>query len=287
MSHSQMSKRRQKPAKPRLDFPLFPHATGRWAKKIKGKLHYFGPWADADAALARYVEERDDLYAGRKPRRKGEGLTVKDLVNKFLVAKKARVDAGELALGTFRDQYKTCKRVLSVFGGHRLVEDLAPDDFEALRTNIAKTYGKLSRKVEIKRVRSIFRYAYEAHLLNTPVRFGPGFVGPSRRELRCERQQNGPRMFEAVEIKAMLATATVPMKAMILLGVNCGFGNTDVANLTIRNLDLQGGWCNYPRPKTGISRRCPLWPEPQDKADDDLGNRSQAADWLIFWAVSV
>jgi hypothetical protein len=40
-----------------------------------------------------------------------------------------------------------------VFGGHRLVEDLAPDDFEALRTNIAKTYGKLSRKVEIKRVR--------------------------------------------------------------------------------------------------------------------------------------
>ena len=159
MPHSQMSKRREKPAKPRPDFPLFPHATGRWAKKIKGKLHYFGPWADAAAALARYVEERDDLYAGRKPRRKREGLTVKDLVNKFLVAKKARVDAGELALGTFGDQYKTCRRVLSVFGGYRLVEDLAPDDFEALRTNIAKTYGKLSRKVEIKRVRSIFRYA--------------------------------------------------------------------------------------------------------------------------------
>jgi hypothetical protein len=78
---------------------------------------------------------------------------------KFLAAKKARVDAGELALGTFGDQYKTCKRVLSVFGGHRLVEDLGPDDFEALRPNIAKTYGKLSRKVEIKRVRSIFRYA--------------------------------------------------------------------------------------------------------------------------------
>ena len=284
MAHYGVSKRREKPAKPRPDFPLFPHATGRWAKKIKGKHHYFGPWDDPDAALARYVEERDDLYAGRKPRLKGEGLTVKDLVNKFLVAKKARVDAGELALGAFGDQYKTCKRVLSVFGGDRLVEDLAPDDFEALRTNIAKTYGKLSRKVEIKRVRSIFRYAYEAHLVNTPVRFGPGFVGPSRRELRCERQQNGPRMFEAFEIKTMLAAATVPMKAMILLGVNCGFGNTDAANLTVQNLDLQGGWCNYPRPKTGISRRCPLWPEtvkaiktalearpkPQKKADENL-----------------
>lgn len=298
MTHSKMSKRRKKPAKPRPDFPLFPHATGRWAKKIKGKLHYFGPWADADAALARYVEERDDLYAGRKPRRKGEGLTVKDLVNKFLAAKKARVDAGELALGTFGDQYKTCKRVLSVFGGHRLVEDLDPDDFEALRTNIAKTYGKLSRKVEIKRVRSIFRYAYEAHLVDTPVRFGPGFVGPSRRELRCERQTNGPKMFEAVEIRTMLAAATVPMRAMILLGVNCGFGNTDLANLTVQNLDLKGGWCNYPRPKTGISRRCPLWPEtvkairaalevrpkPQDKADDDLVFITPAGQrWIRVW----
>lgn len=60
------SKGSEKPTKPRPDFPLFPHATGR-AKKIRGKLHYFGKWADPDAALRRYVEERDDLYAGRKP----------------------------------------------------------------------------------------------------------------------------------------------------------------------------------------------------------------------------
>jgi hypothetical protein len=198
---------------------LFAHATGRWAKKIRGKLHYFGKWADPDAALQRYVEQRDDLYAGRKPRRKGDGLTIKDLVKRFLAAKKARVAAGELALGTFHDQYKTCKRVLLVFGADRLVDDLAPDDFEVLRTQIAKTYGKLSRKVEIKRVRSIFRYAYEANLIDRSVRFGPGFIGPSRRELRCERQQNGQRMFEAAEIRAILAVARLPLKAMILLGI--------------------------------------------------------------------
>ena len=273
-----VSNRSEKPSKPRPDFPLFAHATGRWAKKIKGKLHYFGPWADPDAALARYVDERDDLYAGRKPRRKGEGLTVNDLVKRFLTAKKARVVAGELALGTFGDQYKACKRVLSVFGGDRLVDDLAADDFEVLRANIAKTYGKLSRKVEIKRVRGVFRYAYEAHLIEKPVRFGPGFVGPSRRELRCERQQNGLRMFESSEIRAMLAAATAPLKAIILLGINCGFGNTDVANLAIRNLDLEGGWCNYPRPKTGIARRCPLWPETIQAIKAALEERPAAKD---------
>ena len=91
-----------KPAKPCPDFPLFPHATGRWAKKIRGKLHYFGKWADPDAALQRYVEERDDLYAGRKPRRKGEGLTVKDLVNKFLACQEGKGRCRRAGPGDFR-----------------------------------------------------------------------------------------------------------------------------------------------------------------------------------------
>ena len=51
------------------------------------------------------------------------------------------------------------------------------------------------------------------------------------------------------------------MKPMILLGINCGFGNADCATLPIRALDLEEGWINFPRPKTGLDRRCPLWPE--------------------------
>ena len=43
-----------KPEKPHPDCPLLPHATKRWAKKVKGKLHYFGPWRDPDGALAEW-----------------------------------------------------------------------------------------------------------------------------------------------------------------------------------------------------------------------------------------
>ena len=35
-----------KPQKPRPDFPLFPHATGRWAKKVRGRFRSFGKVAD-------------------------------------------------------------------------------------------------------------------------------------------------------------------------------------------------------------------------------------------------
>ena len=57
-----------KPAKPYPTFPLTPHPSGRWCKKIKGKLHYFGPWADHEKALDKYLREKDYLQAGRSPR---------------------------------------------------------------------------------------------------------------------------------------------------------------------------------------------------------------------------
>src|SRR5205807_171660 len=48
-----------KPAKPTPDFPLFPHGNGQWAKKIKGKLCYFGPWQNPAKALEQFQTSQD------------------------------------------------------------------------------------------------------------------------------------------------------------------------------------------------------------------------------------
>ncbi|MDA7528068.1 hypothetical protein N8590_03690, partial [bacterium] len=82
-----MSKTSQKPAKPYKDFPLFPHAVGQWAKKILGKTHYFGVWADPDSALLKYLEKKDWLQAGVQPPEETSGTQLKDLCNQFLTAK--------------------------------------------------------------------------------------------------------------------------------------------------------------------------------------------------------
>src|SRR5262245_49783684 len=122
-----------KPNKPHPDFPLFPHAAGVWAKKIRGKLHYFGKWDDPDGALKKYLEQKDALHAGRKPRPDPEGLTVKELANAFLNHKQALVDAGELAPRSWADYKQTCDLLVRHLSKQRLVDDLGPDDFAALR----------------------------------------------------------------------------------------------------------------------------------------------------------
>jgi integrase len=68
-------------------------------------------------------------------------------------------------------------------------------------------------------------------------------------------------MFEAPEVHKLLAAAGQPLRSMILLGLNCGFGNGDIGGLPIDAVDLERGWVRFPRPKTGIDRKCPLWPE--------------------------
>jgi integrase len=266
---------RGKPAKPYSDFPLFPHAAGVWAKKIRGKMHYFGPWAEPDAALAKYQEQRDDLHAGRKPRPDAGAVTVKDVANAFLNAKQALVDSGELSPRTWADYKQVCDLLVSRLGKARRVDDLRADDFPPMRDRMAKRWGPHRLNKLIQYTRSVFKFAYDSEMIAAPVRFGPGFNRPSKKTIRLNRAEKGPKLFTAEEVRGMLDAAGASMKAMILLGVNCGFGNADCGLLPLSALDLERGWVDYPRPKTGVPRRCPLWPETVAALRDALAKRPE------------
>jgi len=278
--NSSRKRRRRKskvdrPAKPYDGFPLCPANNGYWQKKINGKIHYFTRWGKVvngslqrlqedgcwQAALELYEQQRDALFAGRKPRVKSDKLTVGELRGRFLTMKSRALDAGKITARTYMEYRATADRLAGFFGEDRPVDDVAADDFEELWADITKRWGPVRQGNEIQRVRTLFKYAHESGLIAEPVRYGSVFKKPSARELRKHRAANGKRMFDAAEVRAMLDAASAPLKAMILLGVNCGFGNADCGSLPFAALDLDNGWIDFPRPKTGIERRCPLWPE--------------------------
>jgi len=89
---------------------------------------------------------------------------------------------------TFADYYKTCKRLVRVFGKNRLVEDLRPGDFEQLRADSAKPLGLVAMGNEVNRYRIVFNYSYQADLVKHPVKFGLTFKRPSKSTLPASPQ---------------------------------------------------------------------------------------------------
>jgi integrase len=288
-ANSSQKSPRCKPTKP-PGCPLTVHPAGYWSKKIRGRVCYFGPWEDLDGALARYQAEKDALAAGQAPEPdREENLTVKGLVNAFLNHKQNMLDAGELSPRTFADYLSTGQLVAAQFGKTRLVSSLKQGDFAGLRRKMAQKWGPVRVGNVITRVRCLFKYAYDADLIDKPVRYGPGFKRPSKKTLRLERARQGPRLFTALEIRRLVDAANPALRAMILLGINCGFGNSDCGNLPLKAVSLETGWISYPRPKTGIPRRCPLWPETVAAIKEALDRRpepkDEAAAELVFVTV--
>jgi len=270
-------------------FPLFPH-DGRWTKKVLGKLKYFGSVATDPkgvAALDKWLEQKDELLAGRTPRSKTDGLTLRELCNKFLAAKLTNVKIGKLSPRTFVEYNRTADILIETFGKDRPVLDLRPDDFEKRYAKLTKKHGLTTLGREVTMVRSVFKYAVGNDLIEKAVKFGTTFVIPTKTDKRGQKARqkhaHGKRVFGPSDIHRMLEAAPLQIRTMILLGVNAGLGNTDCASLPVSALDLKAGWLDYPRPKTGIERRIYLWPEtvealqaviikrPKARSEDDGG----------------
>jgi integrase len=290
----------RKPSKPHPDFPLFPHRSDRWCKKLKGKFHYFGKVStdtDGVEALKRWLEVKDDLLAGREPRRlTGDELTLKDLVNRYLTTKQRALDAGEIAPRTFGEYYATCQRVLEQFGKEKPAEHLLPDDFGKLRAVLAKTRGPTALGNEITRVKMIFKFADDEGLLTKAVRFGQSFSKPAKKVYDKVAAERGAKDFQSDELRLILdamegkpvaiegqgsptAFPAAPiLRAIVLLSINAGFGQTDIALVPKSAIDLKGGWVTFPRPKTGVPRRAKLWRETIEAVREAIAARPAAAD---------
>jgi integrase len=284
--------RRHKPTKPNPSFPLTPHNNGQWCKKIRGKIRFFGIWEEPDAALENYLRVAADLHAGREPRPStvsAECLTVKQLCNHYLTYQHRRSQAGEIGPRWFED----CRTVLDSFvsftGPGRLASDLAPDDFLKYRQRLSRQgltgrrgLGVYAMTRAITVVRSMLKYAYEMNLIDNPIKYGKTFEQPSstlkRKSRRAAELANGKRLFDASGIRSLIGTAQGPLRTLILLGINGGFGNTDCAGLTLSAIDWDRGIIEFDRAKTGIERVVPLWPETLQALKQLLETRPKPAD---------
>jgi len=233
--------------------------------------------------LRLWLDQKDDLFAGRKPRPKDEnGLTLANLCNAFLASKRTALEKGTLSPRSFVEYKRTTDLLINTFGRNRSAADVRPTDFAELLAKLVKKHGLVTLGREITMARSVFKFGVESDLLDRAVKFGQEFRVPSKIDKRKERaksqHQHGKRVFTAEEIRRLLENAGPQLKAMILLGINAGLGNTDCALLPITSIDLKGAMLDYPRAKTGAQRRAQLWPETVKAIEIVLAKRQKPKD---------
>jgi integrase len=235
-------------------FPLTLHKTGQYCKKIKGKLYYFG--TDKKDALNRYLEQAAYLHAGRQPmqKRTGNTLSIKILCNLYLDHQESRSIIGEIKLRHLYDQTSLLRDFVRFVGPNRTVSDISTVDLQNYRKKLIKA-GRSPNTINnrIAAVKAMYNWALDNEVINN---------APRLKAVKKITPQKGEKpTFTTRQIQALLEVANIQMKAMIWLGLNCGFGCTDCAELKWKDLDLGNGRVRFPRGKTGIERNLPLWPE--------------------------
>ena len=242
------------------DFSLTKHPRGYYCKRILGRLHYFGKRnATKYEALRDYEAKRPYLEVGVEPPQFG-GVRLEEALDRFLVAKEKRMKAAELSKRTFEEYKKQCERILVVISRQRNITSLLPSDFDRLFASFKGT----PKTIEGYVTRSKVAFKWEEKDQGIKFKYGDHFRKPSAKRLRLHRSSQPKRLFEPAALREFVRIAGPKIKAMILLGINCGFGNEDCATLTIEKLDLKNGWHDHGRPKTGVDRRAKLWSDTLD-----------------------
>jgi len=247
------------------DYPLVVHSSGQWSKKVNGRVYYFGVLTSPYEALHLWLKEKDYLLAGELPPSMKPGLTVGDVCNLYEQDATIRHERGELCRTYLRDLRHACRFVSQHLIARRLAADVTPKHFATLRQAVADTGRNLRSQANLVcNVRAIWKWAQDMGHVPQTVNFGPRFRPPSSDAIARERESCGTtRFIDRTAIMSMLAIANPKMKAMILLGINCGFYASDSTALTFDRLHLDGSipYHDMPRVKNGRRRVSVLWPE--------------------------
>ena len=226
-----------------------------------------------------------------------EDITVETIANAFLTRKLKQVEAGRVKRETYEEYLEAVQSFVDHAGADRRFRNLSPVVFSDYADGLSGRFGLARLKKYIIIVRMMFRWAGPPQagvgLVPTVPAYGEAFKLPSRAEFRREanlaRQRHGPKRYTPAEIREQLDGKVVAvkrrrvihgkvvkdvqkrrrkpsaaLKAMILLGLNGGFGNRDCAFLptTIAEPATRGDeWMDYARDKTGVQRLFWLWPE--------------------------
>ena len=121
--------------------------------------------------------------------------------------------------------------------------------------------GVITANCYILHVRMLLKWADQVHGLET-VRLGCIKMFSTTRKAKAGHGRKQHR--DALgwdELEKLFRAAGPVDTSLLLLGINCGFGNMDIGTLKLTDVDLDEAIVTHCRSKTGVLRQLTLWPQ--------------------------
>ena len=223
--------------------------TGQFYVTRAGRRIYLG--VDQDEALQQYHRLALGKEAMGAPPEPDRLMMVRELANRFLAAQQANWKSPER---TLRSYTYWLGRFLKDHPRLRAA-DMTVEMFAAWKVSLRRRkYSPQSINHFLTAVRSLYAFAEEVDLMER---------APKLKRIKNEKLpppgSNEKPIYTTGEIHQLIGHADIQLRAMLLLGLNCGFGPKDIQDLTWDHID--GDRVTLPRSKTGVCQTYLLWPE--------------------------
>lgn len=263
----------------KLTLHLTKRTDGRFCKRIDGQYHIWPTEDDARAELLELIRQRESGNIGPTVPAIPLDLPLRDIANLYRAERKAKVKPG-----TWQDYETSIDEFLARVGKHRHASSLGPGDFKAARAAWANKLGPWKLDSRVQAIRTMFRWAHQtARLIDREPWYGDAFQKTSAAEKRKVRREHvaehGERKFTRGELKLILKNVKGPLRAFVLLALNCGMYAADIAQLRRVDVRREGRLTviDDDRKKTGVIRRAVLWPETVQA----IARARQGSEWLF------
>jgi integrase len=217
-------------------------------------MYYFG--SDKQQALERYLDQATYLHGGQNLiyHSSNGGMFLIELCDLYLQYQHSKVLANNLSPKHHNDQISSLNKLMSFLGQSRRIKNISTLDLQNYKRKLQSTYGSVDRQnLHISIMKAMFHWARK----NDVIENIPNIDAISKGKIVHKEMYT----FNLQQIRKLLSAADVNMRAMIWLGLNCGFGCTDCAQLKWKDLDFKNSRVRLARNKTGVPRNLPLWPE--------------------------
>lgn len=183
--------------------------------------------------------------------------TIDDLITRYLEARKVRLGSKTKPLS--HASYQSDVYRLNAFKDFcakksRLSLALSPENLGDYKDGlITSSEGAVSVRHKLRTVKALLMWAYDAELVETLPR-------SIKKYNDIPLPEPKPEFFTLKEVQTLYKEASPPVRLWILLGLNCGFTQSDISSLSPDMVDWDRGIIARDRQKTGVESEHKLWP---------------------------